>query len=226
MDKIKTWSIQDRPREKLIQKGRSILTDAELLALIIGNGYKDRSAVSLARDVLFRSSNNLNLLAKSSLEKLLNCKGIGEAKAVSIIAAFELGRRRMKLDEKKAICIQKSSDAFNFINSRLIDLAHEEMWVIMLNRANKLISAELISKGGIDATCLDSRILFNKALAKLACSFILVHNHPSGNLSPSKSDIQITNKIKKAGEIMDIKLLDHLIVVDNDYFSFSDKGMI
>ena len=226
MNKIKAWSKEDRPREKLIEKGRSVLTDTELLALIIGNGYEDKSAVSLARDLLIRSSNNLNILAKSQLDTLVECKGIGQAKAVSIIAAFELGRRRISQVDQKSVSIQNSQSAFKIIHSRLMDLPHEEMWVLLMNRANRLISIDLISKGGVDATCSDIRILFNKALSKLACSFILVHNHPSGNLSPSESDIQITNKIKKAGELMDIKLLDHLIVGDYDYFSFSDKGMI
>jgi len=226
MNKIKSWSKEDRPREKLIEKGRNTLTEAELLALVIGNGYENKSAVSLARDLLFKSSNDLNVLAKSQVESLTECKGIGEAKAVSIIAAFELGRRRIGQEESKKVIIKNSRSAFKVIQSTLMDLQHEEMWVILLNRANKLISTELISVGGLNATCSDLRIIFNKAVLKLASSFILVHNHPSGNLSPSQSDIKITNKIKKSSDIMDIKLLDHLIVVDNDYFSFSDKGMI
>ncbi len=226
MNKIKAWVKEDRPREKLIEKGRLHLTNAELLALIIGNGYKNKSAVSLARDLLSRSSNDLNQLARSQLETLIECKGIGKAKAVSIIAAFELGRRRNSCLEQHIIIIQNSRSAFKVIHSTLMDLQHEEMWVLLLNRSNKLISKDLISKGGVDSTSVDIRILFNKAISKLACSIILVHNHPSGNLTPSDSDIHITNKIKQSGELMEIKLLDHLIVGDNDYFSFSDKGMI
>ncbi len=226
MEKIKSWSRDDRPREKLIDNGRSNLSNAELIALIIGNGYKDKSAVSLARDLLKQYYYDLNKLAKSSFDELSTCKGIGVAKSVSIIAAFELGRRRNDLKLKKEIIVQNSLTAYNLIQPKLIDLFHEEMWVLLLNRANKLIAIELVSKGGIHATCSDQRIVFNKAISKLASSFILVHNHPSGNLNPSQSDIKLTKKIKMSGDILDIKLLDHLIVVDNDYFSFSDKGIL
>ncbi len=226
MNRIKSWSISDRPREKLMEYGRSFLTDSELLALIIGNGFKDNSAVSLGRELLKKSENNLNILAKSSLDSLMDCKGIGEAKAISIIAAFELGRRRDSYIQKKDKKINSSNVAYSLIRSKLMDLPHEEMWVLLLNRSNQLIGKELIGKGGISATYADIRILYQKAISKFTTSIILAHNHPSGNLLPSESDIKVTKKIKEAGKLLDIDLLDHLIIGDNAYFSFSDEGMI
>jgi len=226
MNSIKSWKESDRPREKLMLHGRSVLSDSELLALIIGNGYKEKSAVCLSRELLSQSENNLNKLAKLPLESLKECKGIGYAKATSIIAAFELGRRRSSKDYIKAQNIQSSKTAYNIIKPKLLDLNHEEMWVLLLDRANKLIATENIGKGGISATYSDIRILFQKAISKFSTSIILAHNHPSGNLKPSSSDIQMTKKIQKAGKLLDIELLDHIIIGDNDYFSLLDNGII
>jgi len=226
MNSITSWHKSDRPREKLMTHGRAVLSNAELIALIIGNGYKEKSAVCLSRELLSQSENNLNKLAKLSLEALKECKGIGHAKAISIIAAFELGRRRSSNNCMPVPNIQSSKSAYNIIKPKLLDLPHEEMWVLLLDRANKLIATENIGKGGISATYSDIRILFQKALSKFTSSIILAHNHPSGNLTPSNSDIHMTKRIQKAGKLLNIELLDHIIIGDNDYFSLLDNGII
>jgi len=220
---IKSWAIKDRPREKLILQGKSTLTDAELLAILIGSGTKKESAVALGKRILNSVHNNMNELAALSLENLKEFKGIGEAKAVSIITALELGKRRhFEIVEQKPI-IKSSKDVFQIMLPMIGELQHEEFWVLYLNNSNKVIAKEQLSKGGITATMVDVRLLYKKAVALTTVGVIVCHNHPSGKLTPSKSDELLTQKIKEAGQTLDIKLLDHLIITQKDYFSFADN---
>ncbi|MGB8705292.1 MAG: DNA repair protein RadC [Gillisia sp.] len=223
---IKNWASGDRPREKLLQKGRLALTDAELIAILIGSGNKKESAVELSKRILFESQNNLNLLGKLSVQQLMNFKGIGEAKAISIIAAMELGRRRRSSEALEQVKINSSSTIFEVLQPVLGELTHEEFWILYLNNANKLIEQVQISKGGITGTLVDVRITLRKALELGATSLILAHNHPSGNLNPSEADKQLTKKLKTASESLDIKILDHIIVTEKSYFSFADEGIL
>ena len=223
---IKQWSEEDRPREKLASQGRQNLTDAELIAILIGSGSRELSAVDLAKRILANCNNDLNQLAKLSLKDLTKFKGIGEAKAISIAAALELARRRKpeSFDIKKSIT--SSADAFEIMKGHFLDLPHEEFRVLMLNQANKTIKQELIGRGGITGTVADSRLIFRTALENRAVALILFHNHPSGRLVPSEADKQLTKKLLKAGKTLDIKVLDHLIVSDAGYFSFADEGIL
>jgi len=223
---IKNWAIDDRPREKLLQKGKLSLTDAELIAILIGSGNREESAVELSKKILFKNQNNLNLLGKLSVGQLTQFKGIGEAKAISIIAAMELGRRRRSEDAIENVKISSSNSVFEVLQPILGELQHEEFWILYLNNANKIIEKFQISKGGITGTLVDVRITLRKALELGAVSLILAHNHPSGNLSPSEADKQLTLKLKTAAESMDIKILDHLIVTEKSYFSFADEGLM
>jgi len=223
---IKNWAINDRPREKLLQKGKLALSDAELIAILIGSGNTDESAVELSKRILFETKNNLNLLGKLSAQQLMIYKGIGEAKAISIIAAMELGRRRRTEDAVELVKIASSNTVFELLQPIIGELPHEEFWILYLNNANKIIEKVQISKGGITGTLVDVRITLKKALELGATSLILAHNHPSGNLNPSEADKQLTNKLKIAGESLDIKVLDHLIVTEKSYFSFADEGLM
>lgn len=223
---IKDWADDDRPREKLLIKGKGALSDAELIAILIGSGNRDESAVDLSKRILQSLGNNLNKLAKLSVNDLVKFKGIGEAKAISIIASLELGRRRRTADVLEKDNIGGSKDAFQILQLKLEDLPHEEFWIVLLNRANKVIDTKLVSRGGVSSTVVDSKVIFNFALESLASAIILAHNHPSGNLKPSNSDIRLTKKIVAAGKIMEVPVLDHIIVGDNDYFSFADEGLI
>ncbi len=223
---IKNWALNDRPREKLLQKGKLALSDAELIAILIGSGNTDESAVELSKRILFETKNNLNLLGKLSAQQLMIYKGIGEAKAISIIAAMELGRRRRTEDALELVKIASSSTVFELLQPIIGELPHEEFWILYLNNANKIIEKVQISKGGITGTLVDVRITLKKALELGATSLILAHNHPSGNLNPSEADKQLTNKLKIAGESLDIKVLDHLIVTEKSYFSFADEGLM
>jgi len=223
---IKNWAVEDRPRERLLAKGIQSLTNTELIALLIGSGTKEISAVDLARKILIKADDNLNLLGKFSVDDLQKQKGIGKAKAISIIAALELGRRRKMSEALVWPKITSSKDAYNIIFPLISDLQHEEFWVLLLNRSNKIIDKTKISQGGVTGTVIDVKIILKKAIEKLASSVILCHNHPSGNIEPSEADIGITRKLKEAAEIMDIKLLDHIIVADNSYFSFLDEGIL
>jgi DNA repair protein RadC len=223
---IKNWAVEDRPRERLLAKGIQSLTNTELIALLIGSGTKEISAVELARNILVKADNNLNLLGKFSVDDLKKQKGIGKAKAISIIAALELGRRRKMSDSLEWPKIKSSKDAYNIIFPLISDIQHEEFWVILLNRSNKVIDKNKISQGGVAGTVIDVKIILKKAIEKLASSVILCHNHPSGNIEPSEADIGITRKLKEAAEVMDIKLLDHIIVADNSYFSFLDEAIL
>jgi DNA repair protein RadC len=223
---IKDWALEDRPREKLLAKGITSLSNAELLAILIRSGGKDESAVDLARKILMAAGNNLRELGRLSVNDLVRHKGMGPAKSVAIVAALELGRRRGKADLQDKMRIAGSQDVFLLFQPILGDLAHEEFWILLLNRANRVIDNIRISQGGISGTVIDVRIILKHALDRLASAMILCHNHPSGNLKPSEADKKITSKIGVSSRTMDLQLLDHLIIADNSYFSFSDEGLI
>jgi DNA repair protein RadC len=224
---INKWSEDDKPREKLRDKGRHALSNAELIAILIGSGSKSLSAVDLAKQILNHTENNLNELGKVSIDELIkNFHGVGEAKAITIIAALELGRRRQLSEIKKRPNIRSSRDAFDVIAPMIMDLQHEEFWVLMLNRGNQVLKRVQVSLGGVSGTIVDAKIIFKKALAIPASAIILCHNHPSGNLRPSGADIEITKKVKEGGALIDINVLDHLIVSERGYFSFADEGML
>ncbi|HVN56757.1 MAG TPA: DNA repair protein RadC [Bacteroidales bacterium] len=224
--KITDWAVEDRPREKLYSKGTSSLSDAELLAILIGSGTKNRSAVDLGRELLLKAGNNLNSLGKLSIAEIKTIKGIGSARAVTIAAALELGRRRKLSEIPESVQIKCSRDVFDLISPFVSDLSHEEFWILFLNRSNRVINRMKLSQGGISGTVTDVRLVMKKAIENLASGIIVCHNHPSGNLNPSESDSRITQKIKEAGALMDIQLLDHLIISDKDYYSFADNGLL
>ncbi|MEN8764383.1 MAG: RadC family protein [Wenyingzhuangia sp.] len=224
--KIKEWDKKDRPREKLIEKGVQTLSNAELIAILIGSGNRNESAVALSKNILNYFHNNLNQLAKASLEELQSFKGIGEAKAISIATALEIGKRRRL---EKALSIPKitcSKDAYEIFLPIIGDLKHEEFWVLHLNNSNKVLEKQMISKGGVTGTLVDLKIIFKKSLALLSTTMILGHNHPSEKLKPSLADKQLTDKIKNAASMLDIKVLDHLIITQKAYFSFADEEIL
>ncbi|TYC12853.1 JAB domain-containing protein [Bizionia gelidisalsuginis] len=223
---IKNWSQDDRPREKLLHKGKSTLSDAELVAILIGSGSREESAVALCKRILASSNNNLSQLGKLSINQLMTFKGIGEAKAISIIAALELGRRRRGEDALKLTKITSSASAFELLQPIIGDLPHEEFWIIYLNNSNKVIQKSQLSKGGITGTLVDVRLVLKTALEVGATGLLLAHNHPSGTLKPSTADKQITEKLKMAAQSLDLKVLDHLIVTETTYFSFADEGVL
>jgi DNA repair protein RadC len=224
--KINDWAVEDRPREKLYQKGTSSLSDAELLAILIGSGTRKRSAVDLGRELLSTVNNNLNALGKLTIKDLTKINGIGNARAVTIAAALEIGRRRKLAEAPDMPQIKCSKDVFDLLSPLLSDLPHEEFWILFLNRSNKVINRMKLSQGGISGTVTDVRIVMKRAIEYLASGIIVCHNHPSGNLNPSESDTRITQKIKEAGNIMDIQLLDHLIISEKEYYSFADNGLL
>lgn len=223
---IKDWAIENRPREKLMSRGIGSLTNAELLAILIRSGNRDETAVDVAMKILEQVNQNLNELGKQSIHDLKKQKGIGEAKALSIVAALELGRRRKIEDVLDKQKITSSNDVYKLFQPLLGDLLNEEFWVLFLNRANKIIENERISIGGVAGTVIDVKIILKSAIEKLASSIILCHNHPSGNIQPSESDVSITKKLLEAGKVMDIEVLDHIIIADSQYFSFADEGRI
>lgn len=223
---IKSWALDDRPREKLMLKGESALSDAELIAILIGSGNRNESAVSLSKRILQSVQGNINSLSKLSITQLMEFKGIGEAKAIAIKTALELGKRRQleaALEKPKITC---SKDVFKIMQPTIGDLTHEEFWVLFLNNSNKVLLKHQISKGGLTATIVDIRLLFKRAMELNAVAIIVCHNHPSGKLQPSNSDKSLTQKIKVAGETLDVKLLDHLIVTEKSYFSFADEAIL
>ena len=224
--RITDWAVEDRPREKLILKGTASLSDAELLGILISSGTKDKSAVDLGRELLGIVNNNLNSLGKLTISDLKKLNGIGPARAVTIAAALELGRRRKLAEIPEVPQIKCSKDVADIFQPLLSDLAHEEFWILYLNRSNKVIDRIKLSQGGISGTVTDVRIVMKRAIECLASGIIVCHNHPSGNLNPSESDSRITQKIKEAGNLMDIQLLDHLIISDKDYYSFADNGLL
>jgi DNA repair protein RadC len=224
--KITEWAVEDRPREKLIQYGTAGMSDAELLGILISSGTKNNSAVDLGRELLARVQNNLNSLGKLSIADLTKIKGIGNARAVTIAAALELGRRRKLAEVPDVLQIKCSKDVADIFQPIMSDLLHEEFWILFLNRSNKVISRMKLSQGGISGTVTDVRLVMKKAIEYLASGIVVCHNHPSGNLNPSESDSKITQKIKEAGNLLDIQLLDHLIISDKEYYSFADNGLI
>lgn len=223
---IKEWAVEDRPREKMLVKGIRSLSEAELIAILIGSGSLDESAVELSRRILASVNNNLNELGKKNINDLQKFKGIGPAKAITISAAMELGRRRKESEPNEKPKVITSGDVAAIFKPLLSDLPHEEFWVLLLNRNNLMIDKMMVSQGGLSGTVIDVRIILKIALEKLACSIILCHNHPSGNLVPSEADKAITKKIKEAGKHMDIPVLDHVIIGNGSFFSFADEGMI
>lgn len=223
---ITNWSEDDKPREKLMLKGKSALSDAELVAILIGSGSRNESAVELSKRILAGIDNNLNALGKLTIQQLMTFKGIGEAKAISIVAAMELGRRRRGEEAVELLKITSSKMIFEMMQPIIGELPHEEFWIVYLNNSNKVISKSQLSKGGITGTLVDVRLVFKTALEMGATGVILCHNHPSGALMASDADKQITKKLKLAGESLDIKVLDHLIVTENNYFSFTDEGIL
>ena len=222
---ITNWAADDRPREKLMIKGKNALSDAELIAILIGSGSRNESAVQLSKRILSSFDNNLNALGKLSIKQLTEFKGIGEAKAISIIAAMELGRRRREMEAIELKQIGSSKSVFEIMQPIIGELQHEEFWILYLNYSNKVIAKSQLSKGGITGTVVDIRIVFKIALEQNATSIILSHNHPSGKLQPSDADKEITKKLKFAGEQLDIKVLDHIIITENSYLSFQDEGI-
>ncbi|KAA2218463.1 RadC family protein [Maribacter flavus] len=223
---IKNWSDDDKPREKLLHKGRSALSDAELIAILIGSGNREESAVELSKRILASVDNNLNELGKLSIQQLMKFKGIGEAKAISISAALEVGRRRRGEGFLKIEKIGSSQDAFEVLQPIMGELQHEEFWILYLNNSNKILHKAQLSKGGITGTLVDVRLLMRQSLELGAVALILAHNHPSGTLKPSQADKEITQKIKNASESLDIRVLDHLIITQKEYFSFADNQLL
>jgi DNA repair protein RadC len=223
---IKNWAAEDRPREKLILKGKAALSDAELIAILLGTGTASMSAVDVAKNILQSVNNDLNELARLTVKDLTKIKGIGEAKAISIVSALELGRRRKDHigDEKSKIT--SSKDIFDLLKSELLDLPHEAFWIVLLNRANRVIKKQQISQGGVAGTVADPKIIFKIALEELASGVILAHNHPSGNLTASQADIDLTKKLKESGKLLEIQVLDHLIIAGKKYYSFADEGLM
>ncbi len=223
---IKNWAEGDRPREKLFQKGKMSLSDAELIAILIGSGSREESAVQLSKRILAASENKLNELGKLSVQQLTKFKGIGEAKAITIVAAMELGRRRRGEEAVQRKQITSADAVFEVMQPIIGDLGHEEFWILYLNNSNKILQKLQLSKGGMTGTLVDVRLAFKNALEVGATSVILAHNHPSGTLKPSEADKQLTRKLKLAGESLDIKVLDHLIVTQKSYFSFANEGIL
>ncbi len=223
---IKEWNKDDRPREKLLNKGKEALSDAELLAILIGSGTRKYTAVDIAKLILESTGNNLNELGKRSVKDLTKEKGIGEARAITITAALELGRRRQAAQPIERPQITSSADAYNILSPILADLPHEEFWVLYLNRANRVVAKDRISSGGIAGTVVDIRMVFKRALEELATSIILAHNHPSGNRTPSQADLELTKNIKSAGGFLEIAVLDHIIVSGTTFYSFMDEGVM
>lgn len=223
---IKNLAEDDRPREKLVLLGRHALSDAELIAIILGSGNRSESAIQLARRILSENHNNINQLAKLSINDLKRYKGVGLVKAVNIAAAFELGRRRNDSGTLERVKITSSAVAYQILQKRLSDLPHEEFWLLVLNRANQVMKEECLSKGGISGTVVDIRVICRLAIENNASSVVVAHNHPSGQIRPSEQDRSITTKLKEALKMFDISLLDHVIIGDQKYFSFSDEGLI
>jgi DNA repair protein RadC len=223
---IKSWAEEDRPREKLLSKGKHSLTDAELIAILIGSGNAKETAVDLARRIMAEYANDLNQVGRLNVKELQKFKGIGEAKALSIVAALELGKRRKKQKEPNSEKISCSKEAVDLMQPIIGDLLHEEFWTIFLNRANIIIGKKQISIGGMSGTVADPKMIFKEALDQKALSIILCHNHPSGNNQPSAADLKLTKNISEAGKVLEINVLDHIIVTQHGFFSFADEGLL
>ncbi|EJL68376.1 RadC family protein [Chryseobacterium populi] len=223
---IKFLAKDDRPREKFLLKGKNSLSDSELLAIVMGSGSKEESALELARRILASVDHNWNQLSLLSIKELMKFKGVGKVKALSIATALEIGRRRTGQDIPEKVVISNSNDAYKILESQLSDLRTEEFWGIFMNQSNKVILISQLTQGGISQSIVDIRILFKTALDHFATGIIIAHNHPSGSLKPSREDMSVTQRIKEAGKLMNIQLLDHLIITQNSYLSFSDEGLI
>ncbi|PPK94350.1 DNA repair protein RadC [Nonlabens xylanidelens] len=223
---IKDWSLNDRPREKLLHKGSSSLSEAELIAILIGSGTRKMSAVELSRIIVNDAQNSLDILGKKSLKELMKYKGIGEAKAITIAAAMELGKRRAMEMPITLPKIKSSNDAFKILQPILGELPHEEFWILLLDNSHKVLEKKNISIGGITGTLVDTRLVFKKAIESGAVAMVLSHNHPSGNLKPSHQDKALTMKLVEAGKLLDIKVLDHLIITQQGFYSFADEGLM
>jgi DNA repair protein RadC len=223
---IKSWAAEDRPREKLILKGKAVLSDAELIAILLGTGTASMSAVDVAKNILQVVNHDLNDLARLTVKDLTKIKGIGEAKAITIVSALELGRRRKDVTTEERPKITSSKDIYDLLKAELLDLHHEAFWIVLLNRANRVIRKHQISQGGVAGTVADPKIIFKIALEELASGVILAHNHPSGNLNASQADIDLTRKLKESGKLLEIQVLDHLIIAGKKYMSFADEGLM
>lgn len=223
---IKAWAVEDRPREKMIRRGISALTDGELIAILISSGNSKESAIDLSRRIMETVHHNLHELGKLNCDELTHFRGIGKAKAVTLLAAMELGRRRNQSEALENGQVKGSKDAANYLRPEIGDLSHEEFWVLFLNRQNKILGKQKLSQGGMTGTVIDVRLVLKLALEKHATSLIFAHNHPSGNLEPSDADRKITRQLKEAAALMEIPVIDHLIVTQSGYFSFADEGML
>ena len=223
---LTTWAVEERPREKVMANGVQYLSDAELLAILIGSGTRQITAVELARQILKGAGNSLQDLGRQGISELVRIKGVGPAKAISILAALELGRRRSGIRNSGKTAVKSSETVYKLFHPLVGDLEHEEFWLLMLNRANRVLGKYKVSQGGLSGTVIDTRIILKKALDNLASSIIVCHNHPSGNKQPSDADVKITEKLKKGAALLEIKLLDHVIIADKSYFSFADEGLI
>lgn len=226
LNTIKCWAEDDRPREKLALQGARNLSAAELMAILIGSGNREETAVELCKRIMQFCQNDLRILSRMSVNDLKKFKGIGEAKAVALLAALELGKRRQAAKARKKVQVRTSADAYEYLRPALSDLPHEEFWLLLLNRANKIMEAERISVGGVSGTVADLKVIFKRSIDRLASSIILAHNHPSGNLRPSQADKTLTKKVVAGGKLLDIAVLDHLIITDEGYFSFADEHLL
>jgi DNA repair protein RadC len=223
---IKSWAAEDRPREKLLLKGKAALSDAELIAILLGTGTASMSAVDVAKNILQAVNNDLNELARLTVKDLTKIKGIGEAKAITIVSALELGRRRKEISTEERPKITGSKDIYELLKAELLDIPHEAFWIVLLNRANRVIKKHQISQGGVTGTVADPKIIFKIALEELASGVILAHNHPSGNLTASQADLDLTKKLKESGKLLEIQVLDHVIIAGKKYMSFADEGLM
>lgn len=226
IESIKSWAEADRPREKLMLKGRSALSDAELVAILLGSGSRNESALSLSQRILADVDNHLHELGKLSLQEMMKYKGIGEAKAITIAAALELGRRRANTEPAKKPIVGSSYQAYTLLRAHLTDIPHEEMWMLVLDRAGKVLKKVQLHIGGTGQTVVDVKMIMKTAIDHYGYGIILAHNHPSGALRPSGHDLRITEKIFEAGKLLDVKLLDHLIITDGGFYSFKDEGRL
>jgi DNA repair protein RadC len=223
---IKAWSPEDRPREKMLLKGKAALSDAELVAILLGSGTASLTAVDVAKKILQTVDNNLHALGTLTVKDLIRMKGIGQVKAMTIVAALELGRRRKEIIPDEKPKVSSSRDAYEILKADLLDLPHEEFWILLLNRANRVMRKVQVSQGGVAGTVADPKIIFKNALDDLASGIIVAHNHPSGNLSASQADINLTQRLKDGGKLLEIQVLDHLILAGHKYFSFADEGLL
>ena len=222
---IKLWAEDDRPREKMMLKGKNALSDSEIIAILLGSGTREKTAVELAQEILQAHNNDLQILSRSGVKDLSQHKGMGEAKSITLMAALELGRRRRDTEKKERLKISRAKDVFDLLNPYFMDLSHEEFYVIYVNRSNVVLAYEMVSKGGVSGTVADGKIIFKAALMHQASALILAHNHPSGNLTASESDIRLTKNLQQFGKLIGIEVLDHVIFTDNGYLSFSEENI-